>query len=396
MTKRGWILFLALSVIWGIPYLLIKVADQAFTPATLVFFRTAIGAVVMVPVAAHRRELRPIISRWRMLLLYTVIEIAVPWVLLAQAERRLASSLAGLLVAAVPLLGTVLVRIAGERHHLGASGLAGLGVGLGGVAVLVGFDVHGADLGSFAMMAVVVVGYATGPFIISRKLADVPGNGVVALSLALTALVYAPFGLTELPAHIPSGRAIASILALGLVCTAAAFVLFFELIAEAGPVRATVITYVNPAVAVLLGVVLLGEKFTAATGVGFALILGGSVLATQRGRQWRRRPTYTDPSPVHPRLPYPVVPVQGSVIVDHSSTPTGRGKARRCHRMKVVVDYDVCASNAVCMGIVPEVFEVRDDGFLYVLEEHPAAELQDRVRQAANNCPTGAITLEDE
>ena len=130
--------------------------------------------------------------------------------------------LPGLLVAAVPLLGTVLVRIAGEtappRSRADSLGLA---VGLGGVAVLVGFDIRGADLGSFAVMAVVVVGYATGPFIVSRKLADVPGNGVVAVSLALTAVVYAPFGLTELPAHVPSGRAIASVVALGVVCTAA-------------------------------------------------------------------------------------------------------------------------------------------------------------------------------
>jgi drug/metabolite transporter (DMT)-like permease len=326
VTRRGWTLFLALSVIWGIPYLLIKVADEAFTPATLVFFRTAIGAAVMVPVAARRRELGPVMSRWRILLLYTVVEIAVPWVLLAQAERRLASSLAGLLVAAVPLIGTVLVRIAGERHHLGAGGLLGLGVGLAGVAVLVGFDVRGADVGSFAMMAVVVVGYAVGPFIVSRKLSDVPGNGVVAISLALTAVVYAPIGLIELPSHIPSGRAIASIVALGLVCTAVAFVLFFALIAEAGPVRATVITYVNPAVAVLLGVALLGERFTAATGVGFVLILGGSVLATRSGRQSRRRPTYTEPIAGQPSTPGPNRPVEGQVTVDPNSTPAGGGR----------------------------------------------------------------------
>ena len=142
-------------------------------------------------------------------------------------------------------------------------------------------------------MAVVVVGYALGPFIVSRQLADVPGNGVVAVSLALTALVYAPIGLTELPTSVPSGRAIASIVALGVVCTALAFVLFFALISEAGPVRATVITYVNPAVAVILGVAVLGEKFSAATAVGFVLILGGSVVATN-GRRWRRAAAYTD------------------------------------------------------------------------------------------------------
>jgi drug/metabolite transporter (DMT)-like permease len=294
VTRRGWTLFVAMSVIWGIPYLLIKVADEAFTPATLVFFRTAIGALVMVPVAAYRGDLRPLLPKWRVLLLYTAVEIGIPWVLLAQAEHRLASSLAGLLVAAVPLLGTVLVRIAGERQHLGRIGLSGLAVGLGGVAVLVGFDIRGADLGSFAAMAVVVVGYASGPFIVSRRLSDVPGTGVVAVSLALTALVYAPFGLTELPSSIPSGRAIAAVVTLGIVCTALAFVLFFALIAEAGPVRATVITYVNPAVAVVLGVALLGEKFTGATAVGFVLILGGSVMATNGSRRWRRRPAYTD------------------------------------------------------------------------------------------------------
>src|ERR1700722_8412045 len=282
-----------LSVIWGIPYLLIKVADEAFTPATLVFFRTAIGALVMVPIAGLRGEIRPLLSKWRIVLLYTVVEIGVPWVLLAWAERRLASSLAGLLVAAVPLLGTVLQKMAGVRNHLGSTGLLGLGVGLGGVAVLVGFDIRGADVVSFAAMAAVVVGYALGPFIVSRQLADVPPNGVVAVSLALTAVVYAPIGLTELPSTVPSGRAIASIVALGVVCTALAFVLFFALISEAGPVRATVITYVNPAVAVILGVAVLGEKFSAATAVGFVLILGGSVVATN-GRRWRRAAAYTD------------------------------------------------------------------------------------------------------
>jgi drug/metabolite transporter (DMT)-like permease len=326
VTRRGWILFAALSVIWGIPYLLIKVADEAFTPASLVFIRTAIGAAVIVPIAISRGELRGLLPKWRMLLIYTVVEIGAPWVLLAQAERKLASSLAGLLVAAVPLVGTVLVRIAGERNHLGRSGLAGLAVGLGGVAVLVGFDLHGADAGSFAEMGVVVVGYALGPFIISRRLSEVPGNGVVAVSLALTAIAYGPFGISELPARVPSGRAIASVVALGLVCTALAFVLFFRLIAEAGPVRATVITYVNPAVAVLLGVVLLGERFTGATAAGFVLILGGSVLATNGDRRWRRRRTYTEEVTRPSSGTDSNGSDQGSAIVDPNPAPARRGR----------------------------------------------------------------------
>ena len=247
----------------------------------------------MIPVAATRGELRPLLPRWRPLLIYTVVEIGVPWVLLAQAEKRLASSLAGLLVAAVPLVGTVLLRVAGERNHLDVANFAGLAAGLGGVGVLVGFDIHGAEVGSVLAMGVVVVGYALGPFIISRRLSDVPGNGVVAVSLALTAVVYAPFGISELPSRMPSDRSIASVVTLGVVCTALAFVLFFGLIAEAGPVRATVITYVNPAVAVLLGVALLGERFTSATAVGFVLVLGGSLLATNGYRRRARGPTYT-------------------------------------------------------------------------------------------------------
>jgi drug/metabolite transporter (DMT)-like permease len=331
VSRRGWILFAALAVIWGIPYLLIKVADEAFSPASLVFFRTAIGAVVMVPVAVKRDELRPLVGRWRIVLLYTVVELGVPWVLLAWAERKLASSLAGLLVAAVPLVGTVLQRMAGVRNHIGRDGLIGLAAGLAGVAVLVGFDIHGADAASFAAMAAVVVGYALGPFIVSRKLADVPGNGVVAASLALTAIVYAPFGIAELPVTMPSARAIASIVALGVVCTALAFVLFFGLIAEAGPVRATVITYVNPAVAVLLGVALLGEPFTVATGVGFILVLGGSVLATNGGRRPRGGPTYTGTSDsADPEAPGAGSDGQagGSVIVDPGVVDRSSQRAR--------------------------------------------------------------------
>jgi drug/metabolite transporter (DMT)-like permease len=322
VSRRGWILFAALGVIWGIPYLLIRVADEAVSPPTLVLCRTVIGALIIVPLAATRGEFRPIWKRWRVLLLYTAVEVAIPWVLLAQAEKKLASSLTGLLVAAVPLIGTVLVRIGGERHHLSRSALGGLGVGIAGVAVLVGFDIHGANLASFGAMAVVVVGYALGPFVISRKLSDLPSTAVVGVSLAVTAIVYAPWGLIELPSRLPPGRVIASLVALGIVCTAAAFLLFFALIAEVGPVRATVITYVNPAVAVLLGVALLGEPFTVSTGVGFVLILGGSVLATGGGRMKTAdgSDTYTDAVSAPP----PGVPGLATDTGLDSSTADGR------------------------------------------------------------------------
>lgn len=213
-----------------------------------------------------------------------MIELGIPWVLLSTAEERLPSSLSGLLVAAVPLVGAVMSRSLKDRAPLGRAGVLGLAVGLAGVASLVGFDVSGADVGSVAVVAFVVVGYATGPLILAHALSDLPSLGVVAWSLVLCAAGYAPFALTRLPARMPRAHVIESVVVLGVLCTALAFVLFFHLIGEIGPVRATVITYVNPAVAVVLGVVFLHEGFGVGTAFGFALILAGSVLATGVGR----------------------------------------------------------------------------------------------------------------
>jgi drug/metabolite transporter (DMT)-like permease len=280
-----------MGIIWGIPYLLIKVAVRDIDPVVLVFARTAIGAIVLVPLAAARRDLRPLLHRWRPLVLYTLVEVAIPWVLLSRAEESLSSSLSGLLVAAVPLVGATVARLSGHRGLLGSSGLAGLAVGLVGVAVLLGFDVSAADGGAAALVGVVVVGYSLGPAIVARSLQDVPALGVVALSLLLCSLGYAPFALTNLPTHVPA-RVLLAVAVLGVVCTAVAFVVFFALIAEVGPVRATVITYLNPAVAVVLGTAFLHEPFSLTTGAGFALILIGSYLS---GRRRPGRPTPVEP-----------------------------------------------------------------------------------------------------
>jgi drug/metabolite transporter (DMT)-like permease len=271
-----------MCLIWGVPYLLIKVAVGTFTPASLVFVRTVIAAAVLLPLAAMRGQLRVLLPRWKPLLAYTVAELAVPWLLLSSAEKRLSSSLAGLLVAAVPLVGAVLAGIAGGHEPLGVRRLLGLLVGLAGVAALVGGDYSGGNAVAFLQMAAVAVGYALGPFILARSLSDLPGLGVVAASLALTAIGYAPVGIAQLPTRWPSPTVVAAILVLALLCTAIAFLIFFALINEVGPVRTTVITYVNPAIAVALGFVFLREPFTAGIAAGFALILAGSVLATGR------------------------------------------------------------------------------------------------------------------
>jgi drug/metabolite transporter (DMT)-like permease len=271
-----------MCVIWGIPYLLIRVAVRDLSPAMVVFSRTAIGALVLLPLALHRRELDALRARWRPLLAYTFVELVVPWGLLSTAEKKLPSALTGLLVAAVPLVGFAIAWILRDREMLGARNAVGLLIGLVGVAALVGVDGARADSFSVVIMGAVVVGYAVGPMIMARSLSDVPSLGVVTASLAICALVYLPFALRDAPAHTPNGRVVASIVVLGLVCTAVAFLVFFALIREVGPVRATIITYVNPAVAALLGVVFLDEHLGPASLVGFALILCGSVLATSR------------------------------------------------------------------------------------------------------------------
>jgi drug/metabolite transporter (DMT)-like permease len=279
-----------MCVIWGIPYLLIKVAVHDLAPSVVVFARTGIGAVVLVPLAAARRQLGAPFARWRALAVYTLVEIAGPWLFLSSAERRLSSSLSGLLVAAVPLVGAVVSVALRERDVLDARTAAGLVVGFGGVLALVGLDVGGADLSAVGAVGLVVVGYAVGPVLLARTLGDLPGVAVVASSLLLCAVGYAPFAVHDQPAHLPPARVLAAVLTLGVVCTAVAFVLFFHLIAEVGPLRATVITYVNPAVALVLGVAFRHEPFTAGAGLGFVLVVGGSVLASRRTKRLAGRP----------------------------------------------------------------------------------------------------------
>jgi drug/metabolite transporter (DMT)-like permease len=274
-----------MCVIWGIPYLFIKIAVRDLSPATLVFGRTGIAALLLLPLAGLRGALRPLLGRWLPVLVFAVVEIAVPWWLLAKAEQRLSSSLTALLIAAVPLIGAVLVRTTGKRERLGWRALAGLGFGMAGVAALVGLDTAGASWIAIAEVGAVALCYAVGPIILDRHLSGLPSLGVIAGSIGLCALAYAPIAATQLPAAVPSAEVLSSVVVLAVVCTALAFIVFFELISEVGPVRATVITYVNPAVAALAGVAFLGESFTAGMAAGFALIMAGSILATRRRRE---------------------------------------------------------------------------------------------------------------
>jgi drug/metabolite transporter (DMT)-like permease len=284
VTRRGWWLFAAMSLIWGIPYLLIKVAVGGVAPPVLVLARVTIGAALLLPIAIRRNELKQLLPHWRWLVLFALVEIVTPWLLLSEAETRLPSSLSGLLIASVPILVAVLSLLSGGSDRLTAVRWAGLLIGLGGVALLVaGGSVHG-DAGSVGEVLLVALCYAIGPLIAAQKLSELPSLGITAACLAFAAVLYAPLAALTWPSALPAAKVLAALAGLAVICTAVAFLGFFALIAEAGPARATVITYVNPAVAVALGVLVLGERLTVAMAVAFALILGGSVLATRTGR----------------------------------------------------------------------------------------------------------------
>ncbi len=295
MTRRGWLLFVTLGILWGIPYLFIRVAVWDFDPVVVAFGRTAIGGLLLLPLAIRSRALRPLLPYWKILLVYTAVEIIGPWVLLGHAETRLNSSTTGLLIAMVPIVAAVIVTVMGH-DRLDFRRVAGLVVGFVGVALLVGLDIEVDDLIAIGQVMLVVLGYAIGPIIISRKLGDLPPIGVVTGSLVVAAVAYAPFALIAWPSQL-TARAAGSVIVLGIVCTAAAFLVMFALIAEAGPARMTLITYINPAVAILLGALILDEPITVGILIGFPLIILGSILGTWRSS---REPDSTAPSIAEP------------------------------------------------------------------------------------------------
>lgn len=288
MSARGWWLFAALSVLWGIPYLFIKEAVDTISPAGIVAGRTLLGALILLPLALHRKALRPALKVWPWVLAFGAVEMAGPFFLLSHAEQTLPSGLTGLLVATVPLFAAVIGVLIGDRIALQPLRMLGLAVGFAGVAAVVlgpGMD-HGAGGGGLVAVGevlLVAVLYATAPFIIATKLRGVPSLGSITLSLAAVGVFYLP--LAFLTQHeVPSARSVWSLVGLGVLCTAVAFVALFALIAEIGPVRAPLITYVNPVVAVALGVLLLAEPLGLGLLIGFPLILLGCWLAATGGR----------------------------------------------------------------------------------------------------------------
>jgi drug/metabolite transporter (DMT)-like permease len=314
MNRRAALLFAALGVAWGIPYLLVKVSVAELSPAALLLIRTTVAAVLLLPLAAARGVLRPTLRRWRPIAAYAAVEVVVPWLMIGHAEQRLASSTTGLLIAATPLMGVALGLATGNHERMGRTGWAGLLLGFVGVAALVGLEVDTSDRVAVLQLLAVVVGYAIGPMILARSLADESGLAVVGLAFGIAAV--AAVGVLLVgggwPTAVPSPPVLGALVVLSTICTVGAFLMLFALVGEVGAVRSTAVTYVNPAVAIVVGAIFLGEQITPWTMVGFVLVLAGSVLLT-------RRPAAADLETGRRGL-------DAELVVDGS--PVGAGRAR--------------------------------------------------------------------
>lgn len=288
VSRRGLILFLLTGVFWGLPYFFIAIALDSFSTPTIVFARTFIGALILVPYAIMTGAAKKVLKAWPYVLLFAALEMVGPWYLITEAEKYISSGLAGLLISTVPFFAVaILALVFKDRTALKPIPLAGMVIGFLGVIALVGIDSFLGHVEPLWIGAVVLaaVGYAIAPIMANNKMTDVPTSGVIGFSMAIVAAIYAIPAAFEIPAEIAAQPPIEgwiALLVLGLICSALAFVLFFELIREIGPVKASLITYVNTAVALLLGTLFLSEPVTPGLLIGIPMITLGLYLSAKK------------------------------------------------------------------------------------------------------------------
>jgi len=281
VTKKGWLLFLAMAFIWGIPYLLIRVAVRDVAPGIVVFARTAPAALLLLPLVVRRGQLRLIRAHLPWIFMFGVVEFGVPWFIMSTAEQHITSSLTSLIICAVPLLSLVLTRFTSQRESVTLRRVLGLLCGAVGVALLVGLDLGHGSGPWIALMGIVCVGYSIGPIILATKLVEVPGPAIVCGATGMVAFCWLPYTLMHLPHHL-SLKDFGCLSTLSVVCTAGAFLTFFALIKESGPSRSVVVVYSNTAIAVMLGVAFLHETLTLGILLGFPFIVAGSYFGTSK------------------------------------------------------------------------------------------------------------------
>lgn len=323
-TRRGWLLFAVMALVWGITYLFIKEAVQSITPPAVAAGRTLLGGLVLLPFALRSGALKAAWKYWPWVLAFGMIEMAGPFLLLSHAETQLPSGMTGLLVATVPLFAVIIAVLRGDRTALAPVRIGGLLLGFVGVAIVVaGPGLFPSEPASFLAIGEIMLTallYAIAPFIIAAKLSDVPSIGTITLALFAIGIGYLPAAL--LTQHeVPTARSVGSLILLGVVCTAVAFVAFFALIREVGPVRAPLFTYVNPVVAIVLGAIVLSEPLTPGLLMGFPLIIVGCWFAATGGRL-RVRPSVVAPATA------PVVTPESEPAVMNPDEPSPEPPAR--------------------------------------------------------------------
>jgi len=286
MTRKSWGMFIGVGIVWGVPYLFIKIAvgEGGFQPGFLVFARVCLGALFLIPIAMKQGLLKEAFKYFKWILLYSVIELVGPWYFLSSGERHITSGLAGLLIATVPFWSTIIASLLGDRTVLQPRRLIGLLVGFIGVILVVGLEsLSGHNSKSaIALILLSAIGYATAPILIRLKAPTLNGLAINSVAMLITSIIYIPVGILEWPSTMPNAKSIWSLIILGIFPTAIAFIMFFKLMADIGPTRASTITYLNTAVAILLGIIILGEPLTLGIALGMPLILIGSYFASKK------------------------------------------------------------------------------------------------------------------
>ena len=284
MSRRSWGHFLLVGFLWGIPYLFMKVAVEDLTPAAIVCGRTLIGAAMLIPFAIYQKTLKSAIAGRKDVAIYAVMEMALPWVLITTSEKKISSGLAGLLVATVPIWATLFTAMKGDKSVLHSSRIFGIFIGFIGMIALIGIDAikSSLDIPSVLMVIVASILYAAAVMRVTERLPGVNGIAINGLAMGITCVIYAPIAVITWPHEPVSGRSIASLIALGIFSTGFAFVFFFKLLAEIGPARSSLVTYLNTAFAVVLGILILREPITLGVAVGLPVVLYGSYLASRK------------------------------------------------------------------------------------------------------------------
>lgn len=284
MTRRGWGLFALVGALWGVPYLFMKVAVEELSTPLIVFARVLIGALVLIPLAFYMKTLTPALKYWRYILLYAVLEMVIPWSLITSSQRDLSSGVVALLVATVPIWATFFAHYSGDTTAAHRTRIFGIAIGLLGIALIVGIESLNdvANIISLFSVLVAAFSYAWAVNMITSKAPDASGVAINGIAMAISTAIFAPFALTNLPKSTPSSDAILATIGLGVLCTAIAFWIFFKVLDEIGPARASLVVYPNTAIAVVLGIILLDEKLTLAIAIGLPLVLVGSYYASRK------------------------------------------------------------------------------------------------------------------